>query len=308
MPDILVDTRDMAISLDHVSSRVDQTALAVLSMQQEVCEIEKQSAEEICANVNRGFLALLHSQISQKKVMAMSQVEARLVSLRQSVQGLVRIKEQMTRDFQRITSRYTRLFQNINDELRTRIYAIDQPVSLIADKECDSLTRRITNNGGPVPVVHEELLRSQILLTISQCKKNCIRLIDCAAKLIDYNIELQTVISSISKDENIDRIKTKYMPVLLISSTDLNLDNTEASNIVIGNETYQVRNENEIKNTYFESKDQLSWTEESASQKQMISELIRQKISRMNNFDARTKDIMLKLLNKSSWQTLGDVK
>ena len=113
MPDIVVDTSEMADSLDHVSSKVSETTLAVVAMQQEVCEIEKQSAEEICENVNRGFFTLQHSQISQKKVLAMSKAEAHLVGLRQSAQSLCRIKEQMTRDFQRITSRYTKLFKSL---------------------------------------------------------------------------------------------------------------------------------------------------------------------------------------------------
>ena len=42
MPDIVVDTSEMADSLDHVSSKVSETTLAVVAMQQEVCEIEKQ--------------------------------------------------------------------------------------------------------------------------------------------------------------------------------------------------------------------------------------------------------------------------
>ena len=72
-------------------------------------------------------------------------------------------------------------------------------------------------------------------------------LIENAKKLIEYNNELQTVINGISKDESAQNITTRYMPILLIASTDLNLENTETSNLIIGKEKYQKRIETEIK-------------------------------------------------------------
>ena len=308
MPDIVVDTSEMADSLDHVSSKVSETTLAVVAMQQEVCEIEKQSAEEICENVNRGFFTLQHSQISQKKVLAMSKAEAHLVGLRQSAQSLCRIKEQMTRDFQRITSRYTKLFKSLNEALKTRIYAIDQPVSAVSDKEYASLSRRITNCGGPLAVIQDEILNSQIQLTVSRCKKHCMFLIENAKKLIEYNNELQTVINGISKDESAQSITTRYMPILLIASTDLNLENTETSNLIIGKEKYQKRIETEIKKLYFEIKDQLCWIDCADPEKKIVSDLVKEKISQKRNFDAGTKNMMLKLLDESYWQTLGGIQ
>ena len=308
MPDIVVDTSEMADSLDSVSSDVRSTSLAVLAMQQEVCEIERQSAAQIRENVNVGFFSLQHSQISQKKVMARSQAEACLLGLKQSAQALYRIKNQMTRDYQRITSRYTKLFKCLNDALKTRIYAIDKPASTVSDKEYMTISRRITNCGGPLAVVQNELLNSQIQLTVSRCKKHCLSLIDKAKTFVTYNNELQSVISGISKDEAVYTTVTKYMPVLFIASTDLNLEDSETSDIIIGEEKFQKRISVEIKRGCFELNERFVWTDSSLAERDMITDLIQKKITEKNNFDQRTKDIMLKLLGESMWQTLGGMQ
>ena len=133
-------------------------------------------------------------------------------------------------------------------------------------------------------------------------------LIENAKKLIEYNNELQTVINGISKDESAQSITTRYMPILLIASTDLNLENTETSNLIIGKEKYQKRIETEIKKLYFEIKDQLCWIDCADPEKKIVSHLVKEKISQKRNFDARTKNMMLKLLDESYWQTLGGIQ
>ena len=133
-------------------------------------------------------------------------------------------------------------------------------------------------------------------------------LIENAKKLIEYNNELQTVINGISKDESAQNITTRYMPILLIASTDLNLENTETSNLIIGKEKYQKRIETEIKKLYFEIKDQLCWIDCADPEKKIVSDLVKEKISQKRNFDARTKNMMLKLLDESYWQTLGGIQ
>ena len=66
-------------------------------------------------------------------------------------------------------------------------------------------------------------------------------LIDKAKTFVTYNNELQTVIMGISKEEAVSATVTKYMPVLFIASTDLILEDSETSDIIIGKEKFQKR-------------------------------------------------------------------
>ena len=70
-----VDTREMADGLYSVAPHVDEVTGAMISMQTAVIMAEQQAAENICANVNRGFFSLIRSQISQKMAICRSQVD-----------------------------------------------------------------------------------------------------------------------------------------------------------------------------------------------------------------------------------------
>ena len=98
------------------------------------------------------------------------------------------------------------------------------------------------------------------------------------------------------------------MPVLFIASTDLNLANSETSDIIIGEEKFQKRISVEIKRSCFELNDRFVWSDCSLAERDMITGLIQKKISEKNNFDQRTKDVMLKLLGESMWQSLGGIQ
>ena len=64
--DCLIDTTPMADEIRTVSNHIEGTTTAVVAMQTAVVLAEKQAAETVCRNVNRGFYTLMRSQISQK--------------------------------------------------------------------------------------------------------------------------------------------------------------------------------------------------------------------------------------------------
>ena len=78
-----VDTRPMADEINKVSRHVDNTTAAVVSMKAAVVMAEKESADLVCNNVNRGFHALMLSQVSQKTAKLQSEVNSHLLRLNQ---------------------------------------------------------------------------------------------------------------------------------------------------------------------------------------------------------------------------------
>lgn len=74
-----VDTSPMASEMQSVSHGVNRVSGAVVAMQAAVIAAEKEGAEHVCQNVNKGFYSLMHSQISQKIAQLTSTVEAKLL-------------------------------------------------------------------------------------------------------------------------------------------------------------------------------------------------------------------------------------
>ena len=93
-----VDTAPMAAELRSVSNHVEGTTAAVVTMQSAVIAAENKAANKVCSNVNRGFLTLMRSQISQKIANKQSRVEALIMQLGQQKRQLLSIKTNMERE------------------------------------------------------------------------------------------------------------------------------------------------------------------------------------------------------------------
>ncbi|MDR0989173.1 MAG: hypothetical protein LBM06_06905 [Prevotellaceae bacterium] len=80
---IQVDTNPMAEKVGTVAGHVNQTTMAVVTMQTAVIAAEQEAANNVCVNVNRGFFTLIRSQISQKIAQKRSEIDSLLLSLNQ---------------------------------------------------------------------------------------------------------------------------------------------------------------------------------------------------------------------------------
>ncbi len=138
-----VDTQPMANTMSSVSKHVLGTTAAVVTMQSAVIAAENAGASKVCTNVNRGFLTLMRSQISQKIANKQARVEALLMHLAQQKRSLLNIKSTMEREYERITSRYLRIFTSINKDLEHRISSLDQPVFELVNKHMATSTNRM---------------------------------------------------------------------------------------------------------------------------------------------------------------------
>ena len=61
-----VDTTPMANQINSVSHHVDGVTASVVAMKTAVISAEKDGANKICGNVNRGFFSMMQAQITQK--------------------------------------------------------------------------------------------------------------------------------------------------------------------------------------------------------------------------------------------------
>ena len=128
--DCEVNTRPMAQEIDSVSRHIDLTTTAVVGMKAAVISAEEEATTKVCNDVNRGFYALIHSQISQKIAKLQSEVDSHFMKLNQHSKQLNGIKNRMERDYGMLCGRYTKLFSGLNKNLENRVFALDKLVKI----------------------------------------------------------------------------------------------------------------------------------------------------------------------------------
>ncbi len=214
-----VDTNPMAKEIKGVSSRVDAVSGSVIAMQAAVVNAEKEGANLVCANVNRGFYSLMQSQISQKIASLTSQVEAKLMDLGQQAIALHAIQNRMERDYNMISNRYGKLFGSLNSSLFKRVQELDKPVINLVHSDMKISESRIKGSVGTISTNQNESISDSQLIMASKTKGDGAAAITAIYKFIrDVNLHKQqseAVITNVSV-ENICNI---YLPISITEST-----------------------------------------------------------------------------------------
>jgi len=206
----------MAEGLHSVNPHIDGTTGAVISMQSAMILAEKNAAENICANVNRGFFSLIRSQISQKIAMCRSQVEARLLELRDQSQKLLSVKTTMERDFQVISSRYTKLFRSLDIALLSRIHELDMPLMDLVQKDIARMEGRTRRLQATVPVHQAESVASSQKITASATRARTSHVIGAMSQFIQESNSQNRLTESILSHESAYVDVTVLLPVCLV--------------------------------------------------------------------------------------------
>ena len=214
-----VDTRPMANEIDSVSRHVNGTTTAVVAMQAAVIKAEKAAADQVCNDVNRGFHALMSSQISQKIAKLQSDVDSHLTRLNQQVKQLLAIKRQMERDYQRTAQRYTKTFNTINKELKIRVQELDQPVFRFATIEVETTRNRINALTATIPVVQSEAVVDAQRILTSNVKYHGLLVLESTGTFVSdmeaHKALTKQILLASQKAEN----QSLFIPVIVSETT-----------------------------------------------------------------------------------------
>ncbi len=183
--DCVVDTRPMANEIESVSRSVNSTTTAVVAMRTAVVLAEKEAADHVCNNVNRGFYALIRSQISQKIAKLQSEVDSLLMQLNQQRKQLLAIRGRMERDYNMLSARYGKLFAGINGNLRQRVYELDKHTMNFATKDVTRISNRTRLLPATVPVVQSEALAASQKILASNLKFQGLRVIGSMSEFLE---------------------------------------------------------------------------------------------------------------------------
>lgn len=214
-----VDTSPMAKEIQSVSHSVNRVSGAVVAMQTAVIAAEKEGAEHICQNVNKGFYTLMHSQITQKIVKLTSTVEAKLFELCQYAAALKGIQSRMTADYHMISSRYTKLFKAINNNLETRVAELDMPVFKLVDRDVKLVESRMGINSAQFTVHQIESVLTSQLLASSKVKLDAETTLAAIKKYVKDSSAQSKKSESSMQALKIDSVENIFIPVFVVEST-----------------------------------------------------------------------------------------
>lgn len=214
-----VDTSPMASEIQSVSQGVNRVSGAVVAMKAAVIAAEKEGAEHVCQNVNKGFYSLMHSQISQKIAQLTSTVEAKLFELGQYAVALKNIQARMTSDYNMISGIYTKLFKSINNTLETRVAELDRPVFKLVDRDIKLVESRMKLNSAQFATYQLESVLSSQLIATSKVKVDAETTLDAITKYVKESNEQTQKSDASMQDTRIDSIEDIYLPVSIVEST-----------------------------------------------------------------------------------------
>lgn len=214
-----VDTTPMASEIQSVSHGVNRVSGAVVAMQAAVIAAEKEGADHVCENVNKGFYSLIHSQITQKIAQLTSTVEAKLLELAQYASALKGIQSRMTADYNMISARYTKLFKSINNMLEARVSELDTPVFKLVDRDVRLVESRMKLNSAQFSVHQLESVLSSQLLAASKVKADAESTLGAIKRYVrDASIQSKKSDASM-QDIKIDSVEELFIPVSIVESS-----------------------------------------------------------------------------------------
>lgn len=226
--DCVVDTSELAQSVNSVRKNVDTTTGAVVAMKAAVLKAEKDGSDYVCQKVNQGFYSMIHSQISQKMASLQSNVDAQLMRLNQQSKQLKAIRDRMERDYNMISVRYAKIFNALNRNLRQRVTELDRPVMNFATTEADKVANRSNQLVANVPVGQAESVKISQRIAASNLKSKAAHAIKVIESFIGDSKRLQNITDSILLRRRTDKPdRMMMMPVAVFESNYDSSDNMQ---------------------------------------------------------------------------------
>ena len=297
--DCLVDTNPMAKSIDSMSRHVDATTTAVVAFKSAVIKAEKDGADHVCSNVNKGFFTLMHSTLSQKIAANQSRVDSLTMELVAQKKRLLAIKSTMERDYSRIVGRYSRIITGINKALKQRVIELDRPVFDFATRDVACNMGRNQLLAAVVPVCQLENITATQQITASHMKHDSYRVIDSTEKFLRQMNEQKILtdrilLKSIPSDEG-----TEHYPVAILES-QIDSNGNMAYGVTVP-EGMDKSNMKEISSRVYETTSELDWKEGE------VNDLVRQEFAKLvveSDSSDRVKKMVSELFEKQKLQTL----
>ncbi len=289
----------MAKTIDTVSHHVDATTAAVVTFKSAVIAAEKQGADHVCENVNRGFFTLMHSQISQKIAANQSRADSLLIQLNAQKKRLLAIKSTMETDYRRIVSRYHRIITGINKALRQRVVELDRPVFDFANRDISCNMSRNLLLSATIPVCQLENISACQQIVASNMKRDTVRVIGSTERFLRQMNEQKILTEKMLLHNQPGKEGTKHIPIAVLESQiDQNGHLTYDVSVPEGMDETRAR---QVSSNIIENSEALQWKDTP------LDEQVKKEFARMiaeSNSSERVKKMASQLFDNWKIQTL----
>lgn len=299
--DCVVDTSPMAAEINSVSNHIKGTTTAVVAMQTAVVLAEKEAADYVCDNVNKGFYTLIHSQISQKIAKLKSEVDSHLMQLKAQRKQLLAIKSRMERDYNMISHRYLKLFNGLNQNLKQRVFELDKPTIDFAVREVEKVSNRTKYLTATVPVSQLESLAASQKIIASNVKYRGLKVINSMSHFLADMAEQKKLTDRILLKKGYIEDSILSVPVVI---SECNFDKFDNKNIdvIVSNVQLNQYIQSTVKSAINQHIENLQWQNEREVNKEVKSEF--SKYLSNSNSSQRVKDMANKLFMANNFQTI----
>ncbi len=299
--DCLIDTTPMADEIRTVSNHIEGTTTAVVAMQTAVVLAEKQAAETVCRNVNRGFYTLMRSQISQKIAKLKSEVDSQLMQLNAHRKQLLAIRGRMERDYHLLTQRYLKLFNELNLNLKQRVFELDRPVFDFAIHEVEKTSNRTKYLAATVPISQVESLSNSQKIITSNVRYKAEKVIETMQRYLTNTLAQKKMTNKVLLSKNTTETVGLAVPVIIVERNFDALDHKNLD-VIVSPEELTVQTHQSIKNAVYQCVESLNWQNTTDWQAEVKSEF--SKYLSNNNASERVKHTAQKLFAATHCQTL----
>ncbi len=300
-----VDTSPMAQGLHHVGNQVSTVTGAVVEMKNAVLVAEKNAADAICSNVNRGFYTLIRSQISQKIAKLKSDVDSKFMEMMQQSASLRAFRDRMEMDYHMIASRYTKLFNSLNKSLRVRIFELDKYPTRLVTQTSASLTNRIKNMVATVPINQSESIIFCQRIAASKTRFSGTRLLSGIKRFITDSNSQKALINRILLEKRLEANGKLMLPFLIIESISADLKQPQTRIITSRGSDKKLNEllEQKIVSEVYGKSEEIKWDQPKQEVRNLIDLDVRRSLA-SGDISDRVKKEMLRLLDESDFITV----
>ncbi len=230
--DFIVDTKPMAASVNKVSHHVTATTAAVAAMQAAVIKSEKDAADYISANVDKGFFHLIRSQVSSKLAEQVTSMSVSMLKMVEYAKSLANMQHRMEKDVSRIKRQYYKIFHGLDKAMENRIQQLDEEaLELARDRDRLISVKKMASITGIICADNEVFSTTQMQMAARIKRRTNDTLTKIEGNvLLDQSFD-KSIETTLDK-ENIRSQQTVYIPVLYVSEQSQVLENEKSSHVV----------------------------------------------------------------------------
>lgn len=296
--EVHVNTEPFDAEVDDMKHHVDLLTGSVAATEAAHVKSIGETSKKIGDTIISGFFKTVQSDISQQIAELKSRSEALLVQLKSLADRCNDKKKQMGVDYQRLAERYGKIFTDLNNELKNRIYSIDEPVFNIVGT-LDSVGSQTGQDDSvtTVSITSGENSKVHSLLAVNYAKRQALNAIEKGRKFLDAQYACDRVIDRCLRPGG--ESTSLYTPFCVIDTVD---GNGSSSSQVFSSPLLQNVEQEELvaKIDSFGWESKMNEDEARAISDYFSSNVAQAMQNATNEHDRRVADMTSKLFNLSS--------